>query len=131
MRFIPTRIHGYIDHVVGAFLIVSLWLLGFAQGGAETWVPVFLGAGAIVYSALTDYELGLSRVVPMRAHLAMDGLSGALFLVSPWLFGFADRVWVPHLVFGLFEIGAALTTRTVPYEGRPGPTAAGRETRAG
>jgi hypothetical protein len=67
----------------------------------------------------------------MRAHLAMDGLSGALFLVSPWLFGFADRVWVPHLVFGLFEIGAALTTRTVPYEGRPGPTAAGRETRAG
>jgi hypothetical protein len=47
-------------------------------------------------------------------HLLLDAASGLLLAVSPWLFGFADRVFWPHLVIGLVEIGAALTTRTIP-----------------
>ena len=38
-------------------------------------------------------------------------LAGILFL-SPWLFGFSDRVYLPHLIVGLFEIGTSLMTRT-------------------
>jgi hypothetical protein len=37
MRFIPTRIHGFLDYAVGVLLIVVPWLFGFAAGGAETW----------------------------------------------------------------------------------------------
>jgi hypothetical protein len=60
------------------------------------------------------------RVIPMPVHLTLDALSGALLAVSPWLFGFADHVWVPHVVLGLFEIGAALLTETTPRrEARP------------
>lgn len=118
MRFIPTRIHGYLDYIVGAFLIAAPWLLGFAEGGAETWIPVALGAGAIVYSLLTDYELGASKTLSMRTHLMLDLMSGILLAASPWLFGFADYVWAPHLVLGLFEIGAALMTKREPsYSG--------------
>ena len=118
MRFIPTRVHGYLDYLVGALLIAAPWLLGFATGGAEQWVPVALGVGALAYSLLTDYELGAIRTIPMRTHLLLDLLSGVLLAVSPWLFGFDERVWTPHLILGLMEIGAALTTRTVPYEDR-------------
>ena len=114
MRFIPTRVHGMLDYAVGAFLIAAPWLLGFARGGAETWVPVLLGAGALLYSLLTDYELGVVRRIPMPTHLALDLGSGLLLAVSPWLFGFAEFVWVPHLVLGLLEVGAALTTQRTP-----------------
>lgn len=123
MRFIPTRVHGYLDYALGVLLIVAPWLLAFARGGAETWVPVILGVGVILYSLLTDYELGAVRSISMPAHLALDGLGGLVLLVSPWLFGFADFVWVPHVLLGIVEIGAALFTETVPSYGRAAPRA--------
>lgn len=121
MRFIPTRIHGVLDYLMGVLLIALPWLFGFARGGAETWVPVILGAGLILYSLFTDYELGAVRRLSMRTHLWMDGLGGLILALSPWIFGFADVV-APGLfvVLGLIEIGAALFTETVPsYEQPP------------
>lgn len=99
-----------IDYVVGALLIAAPWVLGFAQGGAETWVPVVLGAGIIVYSLMTDYELGVARVINMETHLILDLAGGVLLAASPWLFGFADVVYLPHLIVGIAEIGVSLMT---------------------
>jgi hypothetical protein len=114
MRFIKTKTHGYIDYIMGVLLIAAPWIFDFAAGGAETWVPVILGAGMILYSLLTDYELGASPRISMRTHLVLDLVAGVLLAVSPWLFGFADDVWEPHLIFGILEIGAALFTQRVP-----------------
>lgn len=102
---------------MGLLLIAAPWLFDFANGGAETWVPVILGAGAIIYSLMTNYELGVSRAISMRTHLMLDLMSGILLAVSPWLFGFADEVYGPHLILGIFEIGAALMTKREPAHG--------------
>ena len=126
MRVIPTRIHGMLDYLMGLVLIAAPWLFGFADGDARQWVPVILGAGVILYSLLTDYELGIARVIPMPAHLGLDVLGGAFLALSPWLFGFADDIWWPHVVFGLLEIGAGLMTRTVPDDERVDTTRASR-----
>lgn len=112
MKVIPTRVHGILDYLVGALLIAAPWLFNFDRGGPETWVPVALGAGAILYSLVTDYELGLARVIPMKTHLALDMANGLLLAASPWLFGFDEYVWMPHLVLGLIEIGTAAMTQT-------------------
>jgi SPW repeat-containing protein len=112
MRFLPSRIHGVIDYLWGVALLAAPWLLGFSEVTAATWVAVIFGVGAILYSAVTDYELGVFRVLPMNLHLGLDGLGGAFLAVSPWLFGFADRVFWPHLAFGLFSVVASLVTRT-------------------
>ncbi len=112
MRFMSTRMHGAADYVVGILLIVSPYLFGFANGGAAQWLPMLLGAGVIIYSLMTRYELGIIPVIPMPAHLCLDAAGGLLLLVSPWLFGFADQVYLPHVIIGLVEIGAAVTTRT-------------------
>lgn len=119
MRVIPTKVHGVLDYLVGLLLIAAPWLFGFADGGAETWVPVILGAGAILYSLFTDYEAGAAKVIPMPTHLGLDFAAGALLAVSPWLFGFADEVFWPHLLVGLFEVVASLMTRTVPDHDSP------------
>jgi hypothetical protein len=85
---------------------------------------VILGVSALVYSLLTNYELGLFKVLPFRGHLALDVMSGVLLVLSPWLFQFADQVWVPHLVLGVVELGAVLMTRTTRSEhGVPGAPA--------
>ncbi|WP_205772395.1 SPW repeat domain-containing protein [Microvirga calopogonii] len=35
------------------------WIFGFTDVTPATWVAIAFGAGAILYSALTAYELGL------------------------------------------------------------------------
>lgn len=114
MRVIPTRIHGMADYLIGVLLIAAPWLLDFADGGAEQWVPIVLGAGLILYSLLTDYELGAVHIIPVPVHLVLDMIGGAFLAISPWLFGFSDEVWAPHVVVGVIEFAAGLLTRTHP-----------------
>jgi hypothetical protein len=120
MRFIPTRIHGILDYFVGILLIAAPWLFNFYLAGAEeTWVPVIVGIMVLLQAILTDFEVGLVRKLPMKTHLSMDLLMGLFLALSPWLFGFADLVAWPHVLFGVFSILASLTTHTTPagYEG--------------
>ena len=119
MRLFSTRVHGMLDYLVGALLVGAPWMLGFATGGAAQWVFVGVGVGALVYSAFTDYEFGVVRALQMPVHLWLDALGGVFLAASPWLFGFDQRVWIPHVAAGLFEVVAASVTDTIPgYERR-------------
>jgi hypothetical protein len=116
VRVIPTRVHAVFDHVANVLLVMAPWLFDFERGGAETWIPVLLGLSGLVYSLYTDYERGVFRLIPMPIHLLLDMAVGVLLAVSPWLFGFAEYVWAPHLIIGVTAIGLALTTwRTAAY----------------
>lgn len=116
---LSTRVHGFLDYLLGALLAASPWLLGFAEGGAETWVPVALGGGVILYSLFTDYELGAVKRLQMTVHLWLDAIGGIVLAASPWVLGFDERVWIPHVAFGLFEVATAFVTNTIPaYERR-------------
>jgi hypothetical protein len=108
---VPTRIHGFLDYLIGLTLVVMPFILG-RGAGPQTWLPVILGGGMVVYSLLTEYEMGVVPLIGMPAHLVLDGLGGMLMAGAPWLFGFAYIVWVPHVVLGLAAIGAALITQT-------------------
>ena len=108
---IDTRTHGILDYATGALLLVAPYLFGFATGGIEQWLPQLLGAMTIAMSLFTDYELSISRAIPLRVHLGMDMASGALLAASPWLFGFAGLIWWPHLLVGLIEIVVPMLTR--------------------
>jgi len=118
MRFIPTKVHGVLDYIVGLLLIAVPWILNFNKTGAETIVPIAIGAITLLYSLFTDYEMGLVRRIPMHTHLTLDILAGIVLASSPWVFGFSNHVTAPHLLIGIFEIGAGLTTYTVPAECR-------------
>ena len=111
---IDTRTHGILDYATRALLLAAPYLFGFATGGIEQWLPQLLGAMTIAMSLFTDYELSISRAIPLRVHLGMDMVSGALLAVSPWLFGFAGLIWWPHLLVGLVEIVVPMLTRRTP-----------------
>ncbi len=117
MRIIPTRIHGVLDYATGGMLMAAPELLGLKDVPAAALVPRVAGSGAAAYSLATDYELGAIKVLPMKAHLAMDAASGVALAASPWLFGYAKagrRYWLPYVAVGAVEVVAALSTKTQP-----------------
>jgi hypothetical protein len=114
MHFIDTKTHGVIDYLVGLLLILLPYLFGFATGGAKQWVPMLLGIAIIGMSLLTAYELGAVKLIPMPVHLGADVVSALLLGASPWLFGFADQVYAPHLVVAIMEIVVIALTSAAP-----------------
>jgi hypothetical protein len=99
-----SRIHGLLDYLVAVVLIVAPYLFGFANGGPEQVVPQALGALVIVLSVITNYELSLAKLVPYRVHLGIDGVQALFLLLSPWLLGFAGRIWWPHVLVAIVEM---------------------------
>jgi hypothetical protein len=75
-------------------------------------------AGAIhgAYSTLTDYPLGIAKLIPFRAHLATDAVGAVALGAAPFVSGEYRRGlrhWVPHVALSLFELGSlALTDPT-------------------
>jgi len=119
MRFISTKLHGPLDYIVGAVLIAAPWIFQFSEHTAATVVPIVLGIGLILYSLLTDYELGVWHVLPMAGHNLFDILAGAVLAASPWIFGFADEtanVWVPHLLAGIAAVILGIVTENQPRD---------------
>lgn len=110
---IPTRVHGVLDYLFGAVL-VFVGVVQFGTSTAAGMVPLVLGIGALLYSLATRYEFGLLKAIPMPVHLMLDLVSGIVLALSPWIFGFWDTTWAPHLFLGLFEIAVVPLSSRVP-----------------
>ena len=117
MRFIPTRVHGAVDHVVGPALVLAPTLLRLGRTSPEGLTARAVGGAEAFYSNLTDYELSMKNVVPMKVHLVLDAVGGATLALVPQLTGARKRGkkhWLPHLAIGAMEIGMAALTKTEP-----------------
>ncbi len=115
MRFIPTRVHGVLDYATGASMLALPKLLGIAESRTSARAMRAWGAMATLSGLVTAHELGVWRVVPMRAHLAVDALGGAAMAALPLLSSDIrreKRSWIPPVAAGASEILLALTTRT-------------------
>ena len=117
MRFIPTSVHGAVDQVVGPALVLTPTLLRLGRTSPEGLTARAVGGVETFYSNITDYELSVKNVVPMKVHLALDAAGGAALALVPQLTGARKRGkkhWVPHLAIGALEIGMAAFTKTEP-----------------
>jgi hypothetical protein len=123
LRVIPTSVHGAVDHVVGPTLIAAPTVLRLPKTSPEGIAPRVNGALAAVYSNLTDYELSLKNVIPMKVHLVLDAASGAALAAVPLATGAHKRGlrhWLPHALAGVFEVAMAVTTKAEPPRSRIG-----------
>ena len=70
-RAIPMRMHLMTDALLGIFLAVSPWLFGFADQGANAWLPfVAIGIAEIGAAAMTSPEPDTARARGRQAHRA-------------------------------------------------------------
>ena len=118
IRFIPTGVHAYFDYIGGLGLLAAQFVCGFySEGGAAVIIPMVLGIGLILYSLLTNYELGIPglKFLPRSVHLAFDFVASAFLAISPFLFGFinkAPNAWLPHIIAGVTVILLVLVSQT-------------------
>jgi hypothetical protein len=109
MRFVPAMLHGTVDYVVG-FIVIGLPFY-FELRGTPPMVLIALGIIVVLYSLLTDYELGAVRFLRIRSHLLLDAIFGVAMLLSPFLFDFpADTRW-PVYAIGVVALILAVTTQ--------------------
>lgn len=121
MKVIPTKVHGVFDYLMVGTLIALPQALGWS--GGVTRLLTNAGLGTLGYSLLTRYELGLVRVLPMKGHLALDGLSGALLCAAPFLLLDDDEdgdLTAPLVGLGLFELVVTLLSQSTPGFSRQG-----------
>lgn len=122
MRFLPTKVHAALDYA-GGLLLIAVPMFWIGEGGAAVWVPIVIGVVVLMQSLMTDYELSAVNAIPVPVHLGMDALAGVVLIASPWVFGFSETVWIPHVIVGILEIGGALVTerhRREPATAGPG-----------
>jgi drug/metabolite transporter (DMT)-like permease len=57
-KLAPMAVHNLIDIVAGAVLALSPWLFGFADEGANAWVPLVVVGVAAIFLGLTTKQSG-------------------------------------------------------------------------
>ena len=67
-KLAPMAVHNLIDIVAGALLAVSPWLFGYADEGANAWVPLVVIGVAAIFLGLTTKQAGGYRYSRPGAH---------------------------------------------------------------
>lgn len=116
VKTIPTLIHGLLDYLVALVLFAGPHVLGFASaGGPAVAVPWVAGGLILLLALITAYEPGVCKVLPMRAHLAVDYVLGGCLLLAPWILGLANgprAVWSLPVVVGGFIVLTAVVSQS-------------------
>jgi SPW repeat len=87
---IPLNMHAALEPFIAVLVIAAPWIFGFSETDSATVICVLVGVAMLLVGSMTDWRMSLMRVIPLRMHLAGDLLLGAVLLLSPFVFGFAD-----------------------------------------
>src|SRR5262249_55221047 len=52
------------------------------------WLAVGAGVALVIYSLMTDYQFGATRILTFRQHLVIDTLAAVGFGLAPFFLGF-------------------------------------------
>ncbi len=104
MNIIPTKIHGILDYLVGITLVAIPFVFDFNEYMPQSTLMIGLGLFTIAMSIFTRYEMGVWKKISMTTHLALDSVVAVILITSPWLFGFAHQMYLPHVLLGFTEL---------------------------
>jgi hypothetical protein len=108
-RPIDSTLHGATDYTAGALLMTALPKLAGVDGTRSAGQIRTAGAIHAGYSTVTDYPLGVVKLLPYRAHLAIDALGALALAATPFVTGQWKKgrsQWVPHVGLCLVELAA-------------------------
>ncbi len=108
-RPVDSTLHGVMDYSAGATLMTLFPRLAGISGTRAARQIRVAGAIHAAYSALTDYPLGAVRILPYRAHLALDAVGALALAATPFVTGQSRqgrREWVPHVALCAFELAS-------------------------
>jgi hypothetical protein len=123
IRFLTPTWHGLVDYLAAVELLIMPFVLPLGTSAPlAKWLAVATGLAVILVSLLTDYKLGLVRIIPFRIHLAIDTAVATAFVVAPFLFGFTGLdAWFYWINAAAVFVVVAVS---MPSQERPTPALA-------
>jgi len=110
-KLLSAKAHGVADFGSAGALIAVALLVGGSRAAVVT--GIVLGATLVVVSLLTDYPLGLFKVVPFVVHSAGDYLGAAALIAAPFVLGFDDSdsgLTAFYVLVGLSLVAVSVVT---------------------
>ncbi len=114
MKPISPLMHGILDYLATGTYLALPRTMDWDQ--RATRVMTAAGGVALVYSLFTRYPLGLIKLLPMRVHLAIDGLFSASVLGAA-LFLKDEKANVRGTMAGMALMGSIAALLTRPTSG--------------
>ena len=109
MRFIDPKIHGIIDYLVVVFMFASPTLFNM-QGSLSTFTYA-LAAVLLFMTLLTEYSVGLFKVIPFALHGFIELIVGVTVIVLAYTWFKDDATGkLYYIVFGTFTMLTWLVT---------------------
>jgi hypothetical protein len=113
MKFISPKVHGVIDYLVVIFLFASPTFFGFT--GILATFTYALGIVHLLLTILTNYPLGIIKVIPVSLHATIELLVGiALIALAYILFSKNADGYLFYVIFGTVVL---LTWLVTDYKG--------------
>jgi hypothetical protein len=116
MRFprpVDSTLHGVVDYTAATTLLTAFPRLTGISGTPAGRQVRIAGAAHGAYSTLTRYPLGIVKLIPYPAQLAIDAVGALALAATPFVTGQYKKgtsQWVPHVALGLFELSALAMT---------------------
>lgn len=88
-KVIDARTHGLIDYCHAAFFLGMAWVCRKKNPRAAA-AALTTGALVLTEAMLTDYPLGVKKVIPFEMHGKLDSAFAATSMLLPKFYGFAD-----------------------------------------
>jgi hypothetical protein len=98
MKIISPKIHGAIDYAVVAFLWLSPSLFGLSSNASK--LTYGLGVVHLTLTILTDFPLGVIKIVPMKFHGIIELVVSVVLVTLPLLVGFRGVDMAFYISFG-------------------------------
>lgn len=112
-RPIDATLHGVTDYMVGTTLATAFPRLAGIDGTESARQIRVAGAIHAGYSTITDYPLGIVKLVPFKVHLALDAIGALSLAATPFITGQwkkGTKHWVPQVGLCLFELSSLVMT---------------------
>jgi hypothetical protein len=114
---VPVFVHGVLEYAAGILLIAAPFLFSFDEDTA-TAVAIVAGVLVLIVTASTDIPTGMTKSIPIPAHVIADFVLAGLMIASPFLFGFDDdgTATAFFIVLGVVHLLLTIATRFIREE---------------
>jgi len=83
VKILNPRTHGYLDYFTVILFLVAPTLLGL------TGIPAMLAYVHLVMTLVTDFPLGVVKLIPFTIHGWVERVVGPLLIIVPFVLGFS------------------------------------------
>lgn len=114
MKIISSRLHGIMDYAI-AFVLVIPWIVDFYPSSEDTWILAATGGVIFLYSVITNYEMGIMKIIPLKTHMALDYVMSVFLIAAPFIFNLAHYSKWP-VILGILNLLVTTLSTPVPYK---------------